>query len=660
MKKYDAEVLARDLGFFCYDGTVKLMLQEIRDRAQGVIAWVIVVLISVPFALWGIQDYLGGGGDQVVADVDGSEITQQQLDTAVQNYRISLRRQLGANYRPDLINNEQMREDVLNRLIQQRLVNEQKQHLKLSVGDEAIKQQIRMIPAFQRNGKFDRQSFDQLLAQQGQTEATLVQSIRFELESKIVSNAVQATGFITDSAFDEQIRLRLQKRDLRYLTLPYSLFEDQQTITEEAVSDWYESHQQDYVEPEKVRLAYIELTPAAAGAAIEPFDEELRTLYEETKEQYVTKEQRRASHILLELKPDADEEQVAAVMQKAQSLLQQIKQGADFAEIAKQESADPGSAVQGGDLGFFEKGMMADEFDKVVFSLGKGQLSEPVRTSFGVHLIKLVDIRPSSGQTYEQALPKLREAYIEAESDRRFYDLAEEMANLVYEAQDNLESSARELGVEVQTSGWISRNQGEGIGEQAAVRAAAFSDDVLQQGNNSEIIELAADHLLAVRIIDHQDAQPRSLESVHDEVVEQLKQQAARKQALAAAQKLADEFAAGKSVDEYAAHDDYILKSPGYSTRTTAGIDRQILQTAFTMPKPKNDMPLFRAISLPSGDAVVVAVYGVQEGELSDLDKNSLQALREAASRTQAQDDYSDMLAQLKDQADIKISKPQP
>ncbi|MCU7958907.1 MAG: SurA N-terminal domain-containing protein [gamma proteobacterium symbiont of Bathyaustriella thionipta] len=636
------------------------MLQEIRDRAQGVIAWVIVVLISVPFALWGIQDYLGGGGDQVVADVDGSEITQQQLDTAVQNYRISLRRQLGANYRPDLINNEQMREDVLNRLIQQRLVNEQKQHLKLSVGDEAIKQQIRMIPAFQRNGKFDRQSFDQLLAQQGQTEATLVQSIRFELESKIVSNAVQATGFITDSAFDEQIRLRLQKRDLRYLTLPYSLFEDQQTITEEAVSDWYESHQQDYVEPEKVRLAYIELTPAAAGAAIEPFDEELRTLYEETKEQYVTKEQRRASHILLELKPDADEEQVAAVMQKAQSLLQQIKQGADFAEIAKQESADPGSAVQGGDLGFFEKGMMADEFDKVVFSLGKGQLSEPVRTSFGVHLIKLVDIRPSSGQTYEQALPKLREAYIEAESDRRFYDLAEEMANLVYEAQDNLESSARELGVEVQTSGWISRNQGEGIGEQAAVRAAAFSDDVLQQGNNSEIIELAADHLLAVRIIDHQDAQPRSLESVHDEVVEQLKQQAARKQALAAAQKLADEFAAGKSVDEYAAHDDYILKSPGYSTRTTAGIDRQILQTAFTMPKPKNDMPLFRAISLPSGDAVVVAVYGVQEGELSDLDKNSLQALREAASRTQAQDDYSDMLAQLKDQADIKISKPQP
>jgi len=636
------------------------MLQEIRDRAQGVIAWVIVVLISVPFALWGIQDYLGGGGNQIVADVDGSEISQQEMDTAVQNYRISLRRQLGANYRPDLINDAQMREDVLSRLIQQRLISEQKQHLKLSVGDETIKQQIRMIPAFQRNGKFDRQSFDQLLAQQGQTEASLVQSLRFELESKIVSNAIQSTGFITDSAFDEQIRLRLQKRDLRYLSIPYSLFEDQQTITEEAVTDWYESHKQDYIEPEKVRLAYIELTPAAAGAAIEPFDEELRTLYAETEQQYVTEEQRRAAHILLELKSDADDEQVAAVMQKAQSLLQQIKQGADFAEIAKQESADPGSAKQGGDLGFFEKGMMADEFDKVVFALEKGQLSEPVQTSFGIHLIKLLDIRPSSGQTFEQALPKLREAYIEAESDRRFYDLAEEMANLVYEAQDNLDSSAKELGIEVKNTDWISRKQGEGIGQQAAVRAAAFTDDVLQQGNNSEIIELAADHLLAVRVIDHQDAQPKSLATVHDEVVEQLKQQSARKQALNVAQKLADEFAAGKSLDEYAAHDDYILKSPGYSTRTTAGIDREILQTAFKMPKPENDIPLFRAISQPTGDAVVVAVYGVQEGEPSDLDKRSLEAIREAAARTQAQDDYSNMLGLLKDQADIKISKPQP
>lgn len=632
------------------------MLQQIRDRSKGVFAYIIVGLITIPFALWGIQEYLGVGGAPAAATVNGVDIPQDQYDMAIRESRLSLREKLGDAYRADLIDDQRMREEVLNQLIRQILITQQASDLKLAVGDDEIRGMIRSIPAFQRNGQFDVSVFQRVLRQQGQTEEGFVQNLRYGLVNKLMARAVEDSAFVTTHEFEDQIRVSMQKRDLRYLLIPASHFIEQANVSDDEIKKHYDARPDDYMSPERVKIAYVEFTPEMAGGQIVPDEDEIAGLYEARKSEFLTVPERRASHILIELSPSADAAAASAAQNRAAELKTRLDNGEDFAELAASESDEAVSAQQGGDLGYFEQGMMMPEFDETVMKMSIGEISDPVRTEYGLHIIKLTDIRKGKQQTLDDVRDQLIAILQGTEGQNRFYELSQELVDQSYEANDSLEPAASAIGVSVNESDWFTRDSGTGIATEARVRAAAFGDDVLNNGNNSEVLELTTERLVVVRVLDHEAASRRPLADVRDEIAAELRLRKAQKLAEAEATRIAADLQAGKDIGDFAA-DAYIeLKSPGMVGRNAQGVDRAILLKLFRMGRPLGGEPGFAVTQLDAGDAVVVGLYAIKDGSLDGLDARMQTALRSAASRRYAQDAYSLMLDELQDKAEIKIN----
>jgi len=288
------------------------------------------------------------------------------------------------------------------------------------------------------------------------------------------------SGFVTRKALDNALRLQKQQRKFGYLVLKASRFIDEKAaLPESRIKSYYDDHQDRYVIPEKVSIAYLELSASDLVKQVKVDDEVLRKMYEEQQSQLAMGEERRASNILIPVEEGADEQTDKAARNKALDILKQLRAGASFKALAKKFSGDPESAAKGGDLGFFSHGMMVKPFEDSVYSMAVGDISEPVRTPFGYHIIKLTGIRKSAAQSFEKMRDALAKEYREQQAEEQFYDMADRIADLTYENPDNLEIASRELGLPVKKSTLFDRQHGSGIGSDAKVRAAAFSSDVL-------------------------------------------------------------------------------------------------------------------------------------------------------------------------------------
>ena len=592
------------------------MLQTIRERAQGWIAWAIVILISIPFALWGIQSYLGVGGEPVAATVNGVEIPARELDRRVQETRFELRERLGAAYDPAAYDDQRLRAEVLETLIQDALLMDVVERLGLRVSDQEVQMQILSDPAFIKDGRFDKETYERLLRFQGLTPAMYETQLRQKMSATQLIRAVSSSELATRAELEAYKRLMGQKREISYLRLPLAEHRIEEPIDEARITAYYDSNRARFQSPEQVKLDYLVLDTDSLSSKVEVSEEDLRQHYESDQARFAQPERREVRHLLLKVDADADEAKAQAVLDEIQAIRARIQAGESFEELAKTLSQDSGSAANGGSLGIIESGIMVPAFDQAAFALAAGELSEPVRTPFGYHLIEAVQILPSEVKSFEEVREQLRAELAKQRAEGLFYDLAERLANISYESRDSLDPAAEELGLTIQRSDWIGREGSEGVLSHPKVLAAAFSEDVLVGGNNSDMIEPERDQLQAIvlRVAEHRETSVKALDEVREEIVTAIRDEQARSAAKSAAEALAEKLRDGS--DWSAAGEALKPESPGLVDRQSTEVPAGVLDSAFKLPVPTEGTVSVGTAILDNGDAVVVRLTKVEDGQV--------------------------------------------
>jgi peptidyl-prolyl cis-trans isomerase D len=629
------------------------MLQTIRERAQGWIAWAIVILISIPFALWGIQSYLGTGSEPVVAEVNGVEITERELDFRYRESRARLREQLGAAFRPELFDEKTMRGQVLDQMIRENLLLQTAHDLGLRASDQELRTAIAGNPAFQADGRFDNATYERMLEVQRMSPPQYEESLRQRIVGSQISRAIVASALAIDDEVEESVRLENQQRRVSFIRLPAAGFLTEDPVPEEEIAAYYEDNRQRFQSPERIKVRYLVLDAEAMSTDQAPPEEELRERYESEQERFRKTERRDVRHILVALDADADTAAEEGAKARIEEIRERILAGEDFAALAKELSQDPGSAGQGGELGLIEPGLMDPAFDQAAFALGANELSGAVRSQFGYHLIEVTQIEAGSTKSFEEVKDQLLDEARRRGVEGVFYDWAERLANLTYESPDSLEPAAEALGLELQTSDWIGRDGGEGMLAHPKVVAAAFSDEVLKEGNNSELIEPERDQLQAVvvRVLEHEEAAAKPLDEVRGEIVASLRQKRAAEAAEAKASELAETLRAG--TEPSVAAGEYPLTETGLIGRSSAEVPPGVRRLAFTLPRPREGAATFGSTALDGGDAAVVMLSDVVDGSLDALNEAERAQKREGLAQALGGAYYQDLLAYFESQATI-------
>ncbi len=633
------------------------MLQTIREKAQGWIAWAIVILITIPFALWGIGEYTGIGGEPVVATVNGQEITERDFESRYQQFRSELRQRLGSAYRPELFQEELMRGQVLDRMIDDLVIEQASRRMGLYAGDELVRQTILQFAAFQKDGQFDREAYERALRLQGYLgPGQFEERVRQSLITSQLGSAVRSTEFATPTELEDLVRLQRQQRNFSYLVVPAKEFRSDAALESAELEAYYEDHKARFRTPERVKVDYILLDVDSLGAGIEPSEEELMAFYEAHRQEYGAPEQRAASHILINLPEDADTDTEADARARIEAALARIRAGEAFAEVAKEVSEDPGSAAAGGDLGLFGPGAMVPEFEEAAFAAEVGEVAGPVRSPFGLHLILVTEVQPESIKEFSEAREQVLAGLRKSEAEQLLYDYAERLADLAYEQPDSLEPAAEELGLKLQTSDWFARDGGEDLLAHPKVKAAAFSEEVLTAGNNSEVLDLGDNRMLALRVREHELAAYKPLEEVRAEVEDLVRAEQALEQAREQGEQLVDRLKSGASLEELQAETGFALKQPGSLGREAREAPPGLVRQVFQLPRPADSSPSYGLADLAGGDFAVVALTEVKDGALEDLAPEARENEISTLERSAGQANYQHLVRQLRAIADIELT----
>ena len=633
------------------------MLGYIRESVQGWIAWAIVILLIIPFALWGINEYFGNGGKLVVASVNGEEISQQAYQREFYLQRDRMREMLGEQFNPSMFD-DQIKQKALDDMINREVLIQAAAENGYRISDDFLIQTIQTFEAFQADGEFSNELYKQQLSAQGESPSTFEYRIQRAILSQQLYSGLAATPLVTKHDIDYLLKLQEQTRDIGYLVLKADNYKKDEDASEEAIKQYYDQHNERFMTPEMVSLQYIELNAKDLASDEQPGEEELKQFYQERSSLYVVPEERRTRHILLTLDPDASQEQIEAVKKKANDLRKQIAEGADFAKLAKENSEDPGSAQQGGDIGFFGKDSLDPAYEETMYKLKVGEVSEPVLSSFGYHIIKLEEIREQQVKPFEEVKPSLIAEYQQGIADRKYFELSDKLTNLAYEVPDTLEDAAGATGLEIKTTGFFPRMGGAGIASNPKVAAAAFSDDVLKQGYNSEPIEIEEHHVVVIRVKERKDASLKSLDDVTAQIKNQIINEKARERAKTTGANIIEQLSKGEATPEAAAKiANTEWKQAGELKRTDRTIDAKIVQQAFKLVKPSDGKSSFGGVELASGDFAVVGISKVVDGDLSKIDEAKRTALSRNLTGIRGEAAFGSYLESLKDSANIVIQQ---
>ena len=619
------------------------MLHFIRDRAQGWIAWFIVGLISIPFALWGVNSYVSGPTDTIVAEVNGEEITQTALLEAVQRYRDQMRQMMGEEFNPEMFDNAEIRYVVLDDLIDQQLIRSAADELGLRISDRQIAQFIQQTPAFQRDGTFDSEQYQMVLARAGFTPTSYEASLRDDLLGQQLIQSVEGSTLVSEVEVERLLKLENQQREIAFGVVKLEDFLDDTEVDEADVRGFFDANQSSFTSPEQISLDYLELSLDDISTQVEVSEEQLQQYYVDNKAQFVGPEQRRASHILIE--DNEESEQILAEIQT------KLEEGQTFEELAETYSIDVGSAASGGDLGVIQRDVMEPAFEEAVFALENvGDISEPVKTEFGYHIIQLTDIDQSSNVEFADVKEKVEQQYKRQQAERQFYDKAEELANLTYENPETLDIAAETLGLDIKTSGKFTRSGGSGIAENQEVVKAAFSDDVLNQELNSQVLELSDTRLVVVRKNSHVDATLLPFDSVAPAITEQLRYQRASDLAYIQGESRLQELKSGASATQVFPD---TWQPATYYGRDSQDISAQILDQAFRLPNAESTQ--YAGFTADNGNYVVIAVSDVKQGSVEDVEPEMRDGLVSNLTRLNGRVEMAAFLNTLRSEADIEI-----
>jgi peptidyl-prolyl cis-trans isomerase D len=596
------------------------MLQAIRDKVTGWIAYGIIFLISVPFALWGVNSYLGGGEVQPAATVNGEDISLRDLDQAYANYRQRLSQLFGGTIPESYASESMMREQVLGQLIEEIALRQYTQEQHYRIGDDELNRIIRNMNVFQRDEQFDTEIYQSQLRSLGYSPLGFEEELRRNNAMEQLQSGILATAFETPLLEKQFTSLNNQTRKIRSLTYSVDTASIQPGADE--IEQLYLSQTDRYRTPEEVRIDFIELSLDSIKQNIEVDEGDVYARYQESKASYTSPEIRDTSHILITVRGD---EEYDPALARITTIRERIVAGENFDDLARELSEDPGSASDGGSLGEVERGVMVQPFEAALYSMEVGQLSQPVKTSFGWHLIKLNSISGGETQSFETVKSTLEEGIRAELAEGQIYDLVENVANLVYEQSDSLQPAAEQFDLTIQTSDWFDRGSGSGIALEQKVRQIAFSADVLQQGLNSEAIELDNDRVVFIRLNQLKPAAVRPLDQVQELIKSEIITTKAREQSLKSGMAALAELKTGKTLDDLALEWSASISDHGFVERDQTGIDNAILGRSFSMSKPEQG-PVFEGLSVASGNYAIIELSAVLSND-GNADRKALDGL---------------------------------
>lgn len=621
------------------------MLQNIRDNSQGWIAKTIIGVIVALMALTGFDAiFQATSTSQDAAKVNGEEITQVELSQAVDMQRRQLMQQLGKDFDASLLDEKMLREAALKGLIDRKLLLQGANQAKFSFSEAALDQVILQTPEFQDNGQFSAERFDQVIRQLGYGRLQFRDMLGQEMLIGQLRAGLAGSGFVTDEQVNAFARLEKQTRDFASLNIkadPAAV-----KLSDDEIKAYYDEHAKEFMTPDQVVIDYIELKKSSFFDQVAVKDDELQALYQ--KETANLAEQRRASHILIEVNDKVSDEQAKARIAEIQ---QRLAKGESFEALAKEFSQDPGSAANGGDLGFAGPGVYDPVFETALYALKKDQVSEPVRTSFGYHLIKLLGVEAPEVPSFASLKDKLTHDLKTQQVERRFVDATKQLEDSAFEASD-LVQPAQELKLTVHTSAPFGRQGGEGIAANRAVIQAAFSTEVMDEGANSTAIELDPETVVVLRVKEHLKPEQLPLEAVASSIRAQL----VKEHASAAAKTRAEEIIKGLRDGKLPLNqpiDGLSWKVEEAVARGQEGIDPAVLQAVFRLPKPvSKDKPTFGSVTLADGTVVVLRLNGVNDAA-KPTDEEKASYRRFLASRV-GQQDFEAYRKQLQNEAKVE------
>ncbi|MCY1392997.1 Peptidyl-prolyl cis-trans isomerase D [compost metagenome] len=622
------------------------MLQNIRDNSQGWIAKTIIGVIVVLMALTGFDAIIRATDhENVAAKVDGEEISSAELQQAVDMQRRQLMQRLGKDFDASMLDEKLLKDAALKGLVDRKLLLLAAKDDKFAFSQQALDQVILETPEFQVEGKFNADRFDQVIRQMGYSRLQFRQMLEQEMLIGQLRAGIAGSGFVTDSELQAFARLEKQTRD--FATLTFKADPGKSKVEDADIKAYYDAHKAEFKSPDQVVIEYVELKKSAYFDQVEAKQEDLDALYQ--KEIANISEQRDAAHILIEVNDKQNEEQAKA---KVDEIKARLAKGEDFAKLAKEVSNDTGSAANGGELGYAGRGVYDPAFEDALFKLKKDEVSEPVRTAYGWHLIKLLGVQAPEVPSFESLKPKLEQEVKSQLVEQRFVDATKQLESAAYEAAD-LTQPAQDMGLKVQTSVPFGREGGDGVAANRQVVQAAFSLEVLDEGANSGAIELDPNTVLVLRVKEHRKPAQQSLEEVSASIRQRLQHEHAAAEAKSRGEALLADLRSGKTPVGQAA-EGQTWKVVEAASRSQEGVDPQLLQQVFRMSRPSAaDKPVFSGVGMGNGDYVLVRLNGVSEPDDALSDEDKAMYRRFLASR-RGQEDFSAFRRQIEGQAKVE------
>ncbi|MBA5761902.1 peptidylprolyl isomerase [Vibrio sp. 404] len=576
------------------------MMDRLREGVNSIAVKIILGLIILSFVFAGVGSYIVGGGSNVAAKVGNVEISRGEFEQAYQNERNRMQAQLGdyfSNLLADPTYVASFRQSVLDRMVNDALLEQHAQALGLRVSDVQVRELILAMPQFQVDGQFSQDVYQSALRRAGYSPESFAEYLRRDLVRNQLMSAVQASDFSLPGEVSAQSKLIMQTREVRTINLSLADFANKVELTEEEIQDYYQQNPERYTRPEQAKVAYIELSAEALKNSIEVSDEQAKQYYQEHLDKYSSEEQRKVSHILIQGDDEA----------KAQAILDELNAGADFATLAEEKSEDIGSSEEGGSLGWIERGVMDPAFEAAAFALQtQGEVTGLVKSDFGYHIIKLDELKDAVAKPYAEVAETIKQELRDQQAVDQFYELQSELEKVAFEFPDSLDDAAEAIGAKIVTTDFISQADAPALLTAPAVMQAILSPEVKEDGLNSEVIEVAPEHVIVVRVEDTRDETVLPLEEVQEQVVAQLSRVKGEQNAIALATKVVSELKAGNQA---------ILAESGLAFGDKAAIDRSspLAKVVFAMPKPMAGNVEFAQSKTFDGDIVVVELDAVSD-----------------------------------------------
>lgn len=627
-----------------------MMLDKLREGAQGKVAKVILGLIILSFALAGVGSYLNGPARTAPATVNGNDISAPALENAYRNERALMESQMGEAFNqlaanPDYM--KQFRRGVLDRLIDQALIDDKARSLGLRVSDEQIKQAIVAMPEFAENGKFSNDRYLQLIRRAGMTPEMFRDSLRQDMVRQQLMGAVLGSEFALKGEAEQLDRLYNQTRDLRLIRLAASAYVDGIEVSDAEVEQFYKANSARFMNDETVKVDYLLLDAANLGKNIKVTEQDAQDYYDQHQDLFQRPERRQVAHILI---PFGKDEKAAE--QKAEAVLAKAKAGDDFAALAKADSSDTFSAKKGGELDWFEKGVMDPAFEKAAFALAKaGDLSAVVKSPFGFHIIKLLGVEPAKTKPFVDVMSDTIARLQSEKAKEQFFAEQQKMADSSFENPDSLDLTAEAMGLQVQSTGYFSQADAPAPLNDPKVLSVAFSEQLRDDNTNSDVIELADGKALVLHIMGHQPKAAKPLAEVKEQVITAIKHDKASEVARGKAQGLLDKLKAGETVQAD-------LTALGLKVDTHTGVsrfaqemDQNLVTQVFRMPHPTDGKPSVELVTEANGDRVVVALDKVN---VIKEPSQMVSLLQGQLGQGKAQADYKSLIDELRKAAKIE------